>query len=59
MAKVVYCRDLGFDCDGIVRAETESEVRDQVAAHAKSVHRLESLPDGIAAQLPSLVREEK
>ena len=26
MAKVVNCRDIGFDCDGVVRAETEEEV---------------------------------
>ena len=25
MAKVVRCRDVGFDCDGVVRAETEEE----------------------------------
>ena len=26
MAKVVRCRDVGFDCDGEVRADTEEEV---------------------------------
>jgi predicted small metal-binding protein len=29
MAKVVRCRDVGFDCDGIVRAETEEEALKQ------------------------------
>ena len=38
MAKVVRCRDVGFDCDGVVRAETEEEALKQVAAHAKAVH---------------------
>ena len=30
MAKVVRCRDVGFDCDGVVRAETVEEVLKQV-----------------------------
>jgi predicted small metal-binding protein len=38
MALVVHCRDIGFDCDGVVRAETEEELLQQVAAHAKSAH---------------------
>ena len=25
MSKVVNCRDLGFDCEGVVRAETDEE----------------------------------
>ena len=25
MTKAVYCRDVGFDCDGAIRAGTEEE----------------------------------
>jgi predicted small metal-binding protein len=43
MTKVVHCRDVGFDCDGVVRAETEEEALAQVAAHVKAVHNLETV----------------
>ena len=63
MTKVVHCRDVGFDCDGVVRAETEEEALKKVAEHAKTVHglkeiseegmvqvRLTLLPDALCAE---------
>jgi len=44
MAKVVRCRDVGFDCDGAVRAETEEEALKKVVAHAKTVHNIDAVP---------------
>jgi predicted small metal-binding protein len=38
MTKTLKCRDLGFDCDAVVTAETEDDVLQQVAAHGKAVH---------------------
>jgi len=58
MTKVVHCRDVGFDCDGVVRAETEEEVLAQVAAHAKSVHNLETVTDEIVEKVRQVVRDE-
>ena len=40
MTKAVHCRDIGFDCDGVVRAETEEEALARVVAHARTVHGL-------------------
>ena len=40
MAKELHCRDVGFDCDAVVRAESDEEVLAQVAEHAKAVHGL-------------------
>jgi predicted small metal-binding protein len=51
MAKVVRCRDVGFDCDGVVRAETEEEVLKQVAAHARSVHNLNAVSEEVVAKV--------
>jgi len=51
MAKVVRCRDVGFDCDGVVRAETEEEALKQVAAHAKVVHNIETVPDEVVKKV--------
>jgi predicted small metal-binding protein len=33
MAKVLECRDVGFDCDGVVKADTEQEVLARSVIH--------------------------
>ncbi len=38
MSKELHCRDLGPECDAVVVAETEDDVRAQVAAHASAAH---------------------
>lgn len=38
MARELNCRDLGFDCDGVVVADTDDEVVAQAAQHAREVH---------------------
>ena len=40
MAKELKCRDIGFDCDATIRADTEDEVMAQASEHARSVHGL-------------------
>lgn len=57
--KVVRCREVGFDCDGVVRAETEEEVLQQVAAHAKAVHKIETVTPEIVAKVRAVMREEE
>lgn len=54
--KIVRCRDLGFDCDGVVKAETEEELLQQVAAHAKEVHNLDATPE-VVVQVKKQIRE--
>jgi predicted small metal-binding protein len=58
MTKVVHCRDVGFDCDGVVRAETEEEALAQVAAHAKTVHGLETVSDEVVEKVREVMRDE-
>ncbi|MEJ2559856.1 MAG: DUF1059 domain-containing protein [Anaerolineae bacterium] len=55
--KVVHCRDVGFDCEGVVRAETEEEVLRQVAEHARKVHDVEVTPE-LAQQVKDLIKDE-
>jgi predicted small metal-binding protein len=38
--KELMCRDVGFDCDGVVTGETEYDVMREAAAHVKEVHGL-------------------
>jgi predicted small metal-binding protein len=58
MTKVVHCRDVGFDCDGVVRAETEEEALAQVAAHAKTVHGLETVTEEVVEKVRQVMRNE-
>jgi predicted small metal-binding protein len=58
MSKVVHCRDVGFDCDGVVRAATEEEVLAQVAVHAKAVHNLETVTHEIVEKVRRVMRDE-
>jgi predicted small metal-binding protein len=58
MAKVVRCRDVGFDCDGEVRAETEEEALKQVAVHAKTVHNIEAVPPEVVEKVKKVMRDE-
>lgn len=57
--KVVRCREVGFDCDGVVRAETEEELLAKVAEHAKTVHNLKEITDEIIEKVKSVIREEE
>jgi predicted small metal-binding protein len=36
--KTLNCSDAGFDCSAVVRAETELEVLEQAADHARVTH---------------------
>ena len=38
MAKELFCRDIGPDCDAVVHGESDEEILAQVVEHAKSVH---------------------
>lgn len=58
MLKVVNCRDVGFDCDGVVRASSEEEVLKKVAAHAREAHGLEHVSDEVVQKVRSVMREE-
>ena len=58
MTKVVRCRDVGFDCDGVVRAESEEELLAKVAEHAKNEHNINDVTPEIVAKVKSVIQEE-
>lgn len=55
--KVLHCRDVGFDCPGVIKAENENEVLQMAAQHASDVHQVQVTPD-MAEQIKTLIREE-
>jgi predicted small metal-binding protein len=58
MEKVIHCKDVGFDCDGVIRAKSEEEALKMAAAHAKSVHGLNEVSPEVVAKIRSVIREE-
>lgn len=58
MSKIVCCRDVGVDCDFVARGETEQEILEQCAEHAKSAHGMAEIPPEIAAIVRSAIRTE-
>ncbi len=56
--KVLKCREVGFDCNAVIRSESENEILQQAAQHARNVHGVEVTPE-MAQQVKALIREEK
>lgn len=55
--KELICRDIGFDCDAVVHAETNEEVLAIAADHAKQVHNVEVTAEQ-AEQIATLIHDK-
>jgi len=55
MTHTMYCKDLGFDCEAVVRAETEEEALQMVAQHAKDVHGIDEVTPEIALKFKNVM----
>ncbi len=55
--KTLKCRDVGFDCNQVIRGKTDKEILQQAAEHAKKAHAIEVTPE-MARQVQTLIREE-
>ncbi len=58
MEKVIHCRDVGFDCEGVVRANSDQEVIKLAAEHAKSAHGVTELTNEMVEKVKSVIRNE-
>jgi len=59
MKKVIRCRDVGFDCNGVIKASTENEALSLAAEHARTVHGLKDITPEIVQKIKSVMREEE
>ena len=50
------CREVGFDCAGVVRGATKEVVLQQAADHAARIHQTEVTPE-LAKKVSGLIRE--
>ncbi len=58
MEKVIRCRDVGFDCDGVIKAKTEDEALALAAEHAKSVHGVKEITPEIVNKIKAVMTEQ-
>jgi len=50
------CKDVGFECHGVVRGATKEAVLQQAAAHAVEVHGAEVTP-ALAAKVMAVIQD--
>ncbi len=58
MALVLRCRDIGFDCDGVIKAENEEQLMKRVAEHAGDVHQVTEVTPELVEKVHEVVFEE-
>lgn len=58
MSKVLKCRDLGVACDWVGRGQTEDEVLQKAAEHARKDHGMQEIPPDLAAKAKAAIRDE-
>lgn len=58
MGKVFHCKDLGMECDFVVRGETEEEILQKGAEHAKAVHNIEEMPPEMVEKVRAAIQDE-
>lgn len=55
--KELQCSDVGFECDAVVRADTEDEVMTQVSEHARDVHGMTEIDDETEIQIREQIQD--
>jgi predicted small metal-binding protein len=58
MTKTISCRDVGVDCDFIATGETEQEILEQCAEHARTAHGMTELPPDLAMKVRGAIKNE-
>ncbi|NAL77441.1 DUF1059 domain-containing protein [Nitrososphaera sp. AFS] len=56
--KTISCREAGFDCDHVVKGETEEDVMKNGAEHAMKVHGMneEDITPELKQKIKGLIR---
>jgi predicted small metal-binding protein len=57
MTRELNCRDVGFDCEAVVRADTDEEVLAQAATHAREVHGLQEIDSDTEQKIRSVIHD--
>jgi predicted small metal-binding protein len=55
--KELVCRDVGFDCDAVMRGEDEQAVMTQAAEHARDAHGLNEIDEETGQKIRALIHD--
>jgi predicted small metal-binding protein len=58
MSKVLRCADVVGSCDFVARGESEQEILQQAAEHARTAHNLTEISPEVAEKVRSAIRDE-
>jgi predicted small metal-binding protein len=58
MAKTVSCRDVGMDCDFVAKGETNEDIMQQAAEHARTAHNMAEIPPEVVDKVRGAIRDE-
>lgn len=58
MSKVMRCNDVVGNCDFVARGESEQDILQQAAAHARAAHNVSEITPELADQVKSAIRDE-
>jgi len=58
MGKRLYCREVGSDCDFVVRGTNEKEVLERAAEHVRKDHGLSEISPQMTERLRAAIRED-
>ena len=57
MTRELHCADVGFDCEGVIKGESDDDVMEKAAAHARDVHGLTEVDAETAAKIRSQIHD--
>ena len=55
--KELNCKDVGFDCEGVIQGESEEDVMAKAAVHARDVHGLATIDDETASAIRAQIHD--
>ncbi len=58
MNKVFKCTDMGFECEWVATAKTESELMVLIKDHAAKCHDLKNITKDIATKVKSVIKDQ-
>jgi predicted small metal-binding protein len=58
MTKVLRCGDVVPGCSSEARADSEGELMQKVAQHAREAHGMQTVPPEVVQKVKSKIREE-
>ena len=58
MSKTFACKDIGLECDFEANAESEEELMQKIAEHAKEAHNMEQIDEATMAKVEAAIKDE-